>query len=74
MFLPGCDLVEHRAYHDPVLKLQKEDYEKITQAPEAQKVEPVFHPKSSATVPALTPAMKNVLPPYNRSRFSFVVD
>ena len=58
MLVTGCDLVDHRAYHDPVLKLQKEDYEKMTRAPECQKVKPAFQPKPPPSAPTLTPAMK----------------
>jgi len=58
MLLTGCDLINHRVYHDPVLKLQKEDYEKITQSPEVQKVKSAFHSKPLATASVLTPAMK----------------
>lgn len=56
--LTGCDLMDHRAYHDPVLKLQKEDYEKITHSPVIQKPKPIFQPKPLPKVPSLTPAMK----------------
>lgn len=58
--LSACDLIDHRAYHDPDLKLQKEDYEKITKPQRLQKTMPSFHPKSLASpqAPSLTPAMR----------------
>lgn len=59
-FLGGCDLVEHRQFHDPALKLQKEDYEKITKAPCPQRCVPSFRPKCVplSQTPCLTPAMR----------------
>ncbi len=59
-FLGGCDLVDHRQFHDPTLKLQKEDYERITKAPLVQKLPPLFRPSCSThpKPPPLTPAMQ----------------
>lgn len=58
--LSGCDLVEHRQFHDPALKLQKEDYEKITKAPLSQKCIPSFRSKcfSYPKASPLTPSMR----------------
>ncbi len=58
--LSSCSLVDHRYYHDPALKLQKEDYEKITKPAKTQKPVLPFHPKiSSLPAPAtLTSSMK----------------
>ncbi len=58
-FLSACDLVEHRQFHDPALKLQKQDYENMTKAPEVQKAIPPFCPKTPLLplVPVLTPSM-----------------
>jgi len=61
--LPGCSLMEHRAFHDPALRLQKEDYEAITQPPKTQKKAPAYCPKQqqqqpTCKKPILTPAMK----------------
>lgn len=58
--LGGCDLMEHRQFHDPVLKLQKEDYEKITKVPLLQKEPLPFLPKASLSsqMPLLTSSMK----------------
>ncbi|MBY0291964.1 MAG: hypothetical protein K2W92_01585 [Alphaproteobacteria bacterium] len=58
--LSACDLIDHRYYHDPALKLQKEDYEKITKRPLSNKVIPSFHPKHPLLVkhPTLTSAMR----------------
>lgn len=60
MALSSCDLVDHRAYHDPVLQLQKEDYAEVTQTPEAEKIIPAFVPKPQDNLapPPLTPQMK----------------
>jgi len=59
IILSGCDLIEHRQFHDPSLKLQKEDYEKITK-PNLQIQRPSFHPKPQPTSkpPPLTPNME----------------
>ncbi len=59
-FLGGCDLVEHRQFHDPALKLQKEDYEKMTKVPFPQPCRPSFRPKcfSTGKTPPLPPAMR----------------
>lgn len=58
--LVGCDLVEHRQFHDPILKLQKEDYEKITKPTLVKKENPPVSPQlqTPLTPPILTPAMK----------------
>jgi len=58
--LGGCDLIEHRQFHDTVLKLQKEDYEKITKAPLCQKPILSFRPQcfSASKTPSLTCAMR----------------
>ena len=57
--LGGCNL-EHRVFHDPVLKLQKEDYTKITKGPPSQKKSPSFRSKPPllSKIPALTMAMR----------------
>jgi hypothetical protein len=57
--LSACDLVEHRQFHDPALKLQKQDYENMTKAPEIQKAIPPFCPKTPLPplAPILTPSM-----------------
>ena len=61
--LCGCDFSGHRDYHDPALKLQKEDYEKITKLPCEQITPPSFCPKApcSPKPPPLTPAMRKKL-------------
>jgi len=61
--LSACDLMDHRLYHDPALKLQKEDYEKITKPPLCAKVIPSFQPPSStlSKAPLLPPAMGKVV-------------
>lgn len=61
--LCGCEFSGHRAYHDPALKLQKEDYEKITKPPSEQKSPPSFCPKSicPSKAPPLTSAMRKKL-------------
>ncbi|OJW51195.1 MAG: hypothetical protein BGO67_12805 [Alphaproteobacteria bacterium 41-28] len=58
--LGGCDLIDHRYYHDPCLKLQKEDYEKMTKPPPYHKEISSFQPKLSALPKAasLTPGMR----------------
>ena len=58
--LSACDLIDHRYYHDPALKLQKEDYEKLTKLPLSNKVISCFHPKHPLLVkhPTLTSAMR----------------
>lgn len=58
--LAACDLIDHRQYHDPALKLQKEDYEKITLPPSVQKSFVPFQPRASLALqkPTLTPEMK----------------
>jgi len=53
--LTGCELIDHRLYHDPQLKLQKKDYENLTTPPLLQKVQPPFSPKSQS--PAKTPPL-----------------
>lgn len=60
ILLEGCDLADHRQFHDPALKLQKEDYEKITKAPCVQRHLPPFRAPctSPPQVPLLTAAMK----------------
>lgn len=57
--LTGCDLINHRTYHDPNLKLQKEDYEKLNTSPLLQKIPPPFCPKpqSLSKGPPLTAEM-----------------
>lgn len=62
-FLEACDLIEHRQFHDPALKLQKEDYEKIVKPPALQKVMAPFHPKESSDTqsPQLMPAMRKTV-------------
>lgn len=57
--LAGCDLIDHRAYHDPNLKLQKEDYEKLITPPLLQKAPPPFYPKPQplSKSPPLTAGM-----------------
>jgi MSHA type pilus biogenesis protein MshL len=59
-FSGGCDVVEHRQFHDPTLKLQREDYEKITTPPMPQKHIPLFCPKAPLLhkVPHLTTDMR----------------
>lgn len=61
--LCGCEFSGHRVYHDPALKLQKEDYEKITKPPSEQMTTPSFCPKSLCPPKAspLTSAMKKKL-------------
>lgn len=61
--LCGCDFSSHRDYHDPALKLQKEDYEKITKPPCEQIAPPSFCPKAPCPpkTPPLTPAMRKKL-------------
>lgn len=58
--LCGCDFKDHRYYHDPALKLQQKDYEKITTPPLIEKERPQFCPKSPCPIktPCLTLAMK----------------
>lgn len=58
--LCGCEFSDHRAYHDTALKLQKEDYEKITKPPSEQMTTPSFCPKAICPLkaPSLTPEMK----------------
>jgi general secretion pathway protein D len=58
--LGACDLIDHRYYHDPVLKLQKEDYEKMTKPPMLQKGISSYQPKLPLLpkVATLTPGMK----------------
>jgi MSHA type pilus biogenesis protein MshL len=58
--LSACDLIHHREFHDPYLKLQKKDYENITSPPQHQKNIPPFLPKppSPLKTPILTPAMR----------------
>jgi general secretion pathway protein D len=60
IFLTGCDLMEHRRYHDPSLKLQKEDYENLKTPPLRQKALPSFFPKpqSPSKEPSLSPEMR----------------
>ena len=57
--LTGCDLIDHRTYHDPHLKLQKKDYEKLNTPPLLQKVPLPFYPKPQplAKGPPLTAEM-----------------
>lgn len=60
--LNACDLIDH--YHDSALKLQKEDYEKITQPPPIpRKGIPPFGPKlaSLPKAPPLPPAMRKMV-------------
>lgn len=61
--LCGCEFSGHRVYHDPALKLQKEDYEKITKPPSEQVIIPSFCPKAICLpkAPPLTHAMKRKL-------------
>ncbi len=56
----ACDLIDHRYYHDPILKLQQEDYEKITKPPLVKTIIPPFRPKAPSFIktPILTPSMK----------------
>lgn len=58
--LVGCDLIEHRSYHDPQLKLQKEDYEKLAVPPLLQKSIPPFCPKPQplSKAPSLSAEMR----------------
>ncbi len=58
--LGGCDLIDHRYYHDPVLKLQKEDYEKMTKPPGHQTSISSFRPKIQPLPKAatLSPGMR----------------
>lgn len=58
--LTGCDLIDHRAYHDPLLKLQKEDYEKLFSPPLTQKIQRSFCPQvqTISNPPLLSPEMK----------------
>lgn len=60
IFLSGCDLADHRAYHDPHLKLQQQDYEKLYTPPTSQKTHRPFCPQVStpSKEPLLTPEMK----------------
>lgn len=57
--LGGCELIDHRRYHDPNLKLQKEDYEKLSMPPVTQKNSQSFLPKLPLLVkkPLLTAEM-----------------
>ena len=59
-FLTGCEFATHRQYHDPALKLQKEDYEHLKHAPLNQNSPPPFHPQPKTLIkpPHLTPEMK----------------
>ena len=43
--LAGCDLLNHRKYHDSDLSLQKEDYQRISKPPCGIKNPPPFHPR-----------------------------
>ncbi|MEB3701791.1 Type II and III secretion system protein [Candidatus Bealeia paramacronuclearis] len=58
--LSSCDLIEHREYHDPGLKLRAEDYKTITKEPVSPQVIPEFKPQPKALKPkpVLTPEMK----------------
>src|SRR3990167_8101139 len=57
--LVGCDFADHRSFHDPALKLQREDYEKITAPPCFEKTRPQFCPKlAPLKSPLLTPEMR----------------
>lgn len=47
LLLIGCDLMEHRTYHDPQLHLQKEDYKNLTHPPQNIKPPLSFYPKAS---------------------------
>lgn len=60
LVLSGCDLIEHRSYHDPHLKLQKEDYEKLFSPLLTQKAPRPFCPQSQSLskTPLLTAEMK----------------
>lgn len=57
--LTGCEFLEHRRYHDPNLKLQKEDYENLLTHPLIQEPPPSFCPKPQAVpqAPPLTAEM-----------------
>jgi MSHA type pilus biogenesis protein MshL len=57
--LSACDLIDHRQFHDPALKLQSQDYENMTKAPEIKKAIPPFCPKTPLPplAPVLTPSM-----------------
>ncbi len=59
-FLGGCGFVEHYQFHDPALKLQKEDFEEITKPPALPETPPAFQPLCSycPQAPFLTPGMK----------------
>lgn len=57
----ACDLIEHREFHDPSLKLKSEDYKDITKAPIEPNIKPPSFtpkPKPQAQKPQLTPQMK----------------
>lgn len=58
--LNGCDLIKHRQFHDSTLKLQKEDYEKMTKPPSTYKIASPFRPKDSSIInmPQLTSQMR----------------
>jgi len=60
LILTGCDFSAHRTFHDPHLKLRREDYDKLTQHPIAQKRTPSFRPPSPPLPrePRLTAAMQ----------------
>lgn len=61
--LTGCDLIDHRQFHDPALKLQKEDYEKIVKPPLISKEIKPFYPKESHVkkIPKLTASMQKTV-------------
>ncbi|MBA3813051.1 MAG: hypothetical protein H0X26_00940 [Alphaproteobacteria bacterium] len=60
IFLTGCELIDHRHYHDPSLKLQKEDYENLKNPPLLQKPPPLFCPRAQPPLkaPSLSPEMR----------------
>ncbi len=60
IFLNSCDLIEHRKYHDPSLKLTSEDYQSLTKAPSVAETPPPFkpEPKRVPQKPILTRQMK----------------
>lgn len=55
-FLTGCDLIHHRQFHDPSLKLQKEDYENLMKPPPLPRERKPFKPKD-VQEPKLNPSL-----------------
>lgn len=58
--LTGCELIDHRLYHDPSLKLQAEEYKNLRKPPVAEKSHPPFCSKVQplSKGPPITPEMK----------------